>query len=99
MADSRAGLYFSARAVPAPTRITSARLRSTWSSSRSAGPPSPPDRPSSSDAPSALAIMLARTQGRSGLAPGGYAYKSASSSAASRERPGSPVGTSGPVAG
>ena len=63
-AATRAGRYASARTVPAPTRITPASARSRPKISWSAGPPRPPERPSTEAAPSALSIMLARTQGR-----------------------------------
>src|SRR5262249_52842500 len=58
------GRYFSARAVPAPTMITSARLRRMENTCRSPSLDSPADRPATVAAPSALDTMLARTQGR-----------------------------------
>ena len=57
------GRYFSARAVPAPTRITSAKARSIAKTCLSAGDESVPDRPFQPwAAPSRLVTMLARTQ-------------------------------------
>ncbi len=70
VSSSCTGRYRSILAVPAPTTITSARLRSTLKIARSARPDRPPDRPPREAAPSALATMFARTQGL--LAPGPF---------------------------
>src|SRR5215207_5052231 len=71
------GPYFSARAVPAPTRITSERERSMANTSLSPGDDSVPDRPFQPwAAPSRLVIMLDRTHGMSG----GYSYAATKSS-------------------
>ena len=60
----RDGPYRSERTVPAATRMASVSERRTWNTSESALPPSPPDLPATSVAPSTLAIMLTRTEGR-----------------------------------
>ena len=62
-ASSRMPPYCSARTVPEPTRITSARSRSTANRCSSAALPSPAERPSTVLPPSSDAIMLARTTG------------------------------------
>ena len=61
--DSFGGPYPSARAVAAPTRITSVSARRAWKRALSPGPPSPPERPSTVVAPSALATMFNRNPG------------------------------------
>ena len=84
-------------------RITSARLRSTLKTIRSAGPPSAPERPSRADAPSALATMLARSHGLP-VPPGrgSVRYSAAASATAGGSGPGAAAGTgtsSGPSRG
>ena len=69
-------------------------LRSTLNTIRSAGPPSPPERPSRADAPSALAIMFARSHGRP-AAPGRGPdrYRAATWRTAAGSGPGLAAGT------
>ena len=62
--SGRTAAYRSARAVPAPTRITSHSVRSRANRLRSASLDSPALRPRIVAAPSALLTMFARTQGR-----------------------------------
>ncbi len=67
------GRYRSTLAVLAPTRMTSARLRRTENTRRSAAPDRPPERPAREAAPSALATMFARSHGSGRVPAAGYA--------------------------